>query len=447
MKDNSRREFIKKTAMGSAALAVTSMGFNAKSYGRIMGANDRVNCAMIGAKRRFGALGPSLSKVKDTDMTYICDIDKKQLEKGAKTIKDLTGSAPKTEKDLRKVLEDKDVDAVFIAIPDHWHACATWLSLEAGKHVYVEKPCSHNPAESELMVALQVKYGKVVQMGNQQRSAPESQEIIGEIHNGVIGDTYLAKAFYTNNRGRVDDAKTVNPPEWFDWDLFQGPAPRKEFKNILEDYVWHWFWHWGTAETGNNATHELDVARWALQVEHPELVHIDAGKRHFVDDPWEMYDTMTATYQFANGRTIIWDGKSRNNYDTYGGGRGTVIYGSEGSVYVDRGGYRLYDRGGKLLKERKSSGEEGSVGLGGGGDMTTLHVQNFIDSVRGNAKPNSHIKEGALSSNLAHYPNIAYRAGKNVLMVDPWNGRLKDKKVHKEFWGREYEPGWEPPKV
>jgi predicted dehydrogenase len=441
---NSRRKFIKKAAIGTAGLTI---GMSAKSYARILGANDHLNVAILGCYRRFGALAPSLSKCENTSIVYVGDVDSRRQEEGQGSVKKLTGEMPKGEKDIRKILGDKDIDAVFLAIPDHWHAPGTWMALDAGKHVYVEKPASHNPHEGEWLISLQKHYGKVVQMGNQQRSAPQSREIVAEIHGGVIGDVYHAVAFYSNGRGRVPNANKVAVPDYLDWDLWQGPAPRQEFVDILGDYMWHWFWHWGTAETGNNATHELDMARWALQVDYPESVHANAGKYHFKDDPWTMYDTMMVTYNFPGGKSISWDGKSRNNYQTYGSDRGTVIYGSEGSVFVNRNGYRLYDRDGKLVREKEESGSEGSTGLGGGGDMTTIHVANFLDAVRGKEKQNSNIEDGAISTHLCHYANISYKMGNAMLEIDPKTGRFKDKKVMKKHWSREYEKGWEPPKV
>jgi predicted dehydrogenase len=446
-KKNQRREFIKKTALGAAAVTLGPLSTSAKSYSRILGANDRLGVAILGCYRRFGALSDSLSQLENVDVAYVCDVDSRRQEKAVGTMKKLMNHTPKGEKDLRKIIQQPDVDAIFVAIPDHWHAAATWMGLDAGKHVYVEKPCSHNPMESELLIALQKKYGLVVQMGNQQRSAPDSQEIIQEIHNGRIGDVFMATAFYSNGRGRVPDAKKTPVPDYLDWELWQGPAPRTEFVDILGDYMWHWFWTWGTAETGNNATHELDVARWALKVDRPTSVQVNAGKYHFKDDPWTMYDTMDATFTFAGDKIIKWDGKSRNSYNTYGADRGTVIYGSEGTVFVNRAGYRLYDRGGKLLKEQSGGGDESSTGLGGGGGMTTRHVGNFLDAIRGKAKQNSNIEDGALSTNLSHYANISARMNNARLEIDPATGKFKDKKVMKKYWGREYEKGWEPPKI
>lgn len=440
----SRRKFIKKAAIGTAGLA---LGMNAKSYARIIGANDRLNVAVLGCYRRFGALAPSLSDCENITVSYVCDVDSRRQEKGIGRIKELMGEAPKGEKDMRKIIADPAVDVIVNATPDHWHAPGTWLSLDAGKHVYVEKPASHNPKEGELLIALQKYYGKVVQMGNQQRSAPESIEIINEIHNGGIGEVFHAVAFYSNSRGRVPNANKVAVPDYLDWDLWQGPAPRTEFVDILGDYMWHWFWNWGTGETGNNATHELDMARWALQVKFPEMVHSNGKKAHFKDDPWTMYDTMMVTYNFPGGKSISWDGKSRNGYSTYGSDRGTVIYGSEGSVFVNRGGYRLYDRDGKMVRERKAGGKEAGTALGGGGDMTTLHVRNFLDAVRGKVKQNSNIEDGAVSTHLCHYANISYRMGNMPLEIDPNSGHLKHRKAMKKYWSRDYEKGWAPPKV
>ncbi|WP_020528197.1 Gfo/Idh/MocA family oxidoreductase [Flexithrix dorotheae] len=441
---NSRRAFIKNTALASSAISVGLVGgVSAKSYSRILGANDRVTVAQIGCKRRAGAMKDAFKAINDKlNIKYVCDIYKPQMEKFGNEIKEETGQTPQHEGDIRKLLEDKEVDAIFNATPDHWHAPGTWLALEAGKHVYVEKPCSHNPWEGELLVEFQKKYGKVVQMGNQQRSAQETQEIIAEIHKGAIGEAYKAVAFYNNSRDSIGKAKAVSVPEGFDWELFQGPAPRAEYLDVYFDYNWHWFWPYGTGETGNNSVHEIDIARWALQLDFPDTVSVDAGKYHFKDDSWVMYDTMEARFEFGN-KTIVWDGKCRNNYPTYGPGRGTIIYGSEGSVFVDRNGYKMYDRGGKLVKEADAAVKSSTTGLGGGGNATNVHVNNFIETIKGTTKQNSPIDEGAKSTLLGHLANIAYRAD-SVIKCDPKTGQLLDKKLMKTYWKRQYEPGWEP---
>ncbi|SFN80268.1 Predicted dehydrogenase [Algoriphagus ornithinivorans] len=449
MSKQNRREFIKKSTAATLGLsALGAVGFSAKSYGRIIGANERLNVAIAGLGRRLGAFyEPIALESSNVNLLYLCDVMQSQMTKAAGNFSKHISYQPKLEGNIMKVLEDKDLDVLINATPDHWHAPGTWLAMERGKHVYVEKPCSHNPKEGELLIALQKKYNKVVQMGNQQRSAPESREIIAAIHNGAIGKAYKAVAFYSNQRGRVVNPSPAPVPEGLDWEMFQGPAPRRAYTHDTWDYNWHWYgWDYGTAETGNNATHELDVARWALQVDYPSQVMVDSGKYHFVDDGWTMYDTMEATFKFGKDKTITWDGKSRNGLNTYGADRGTIIYGSEGSVFVNRNGYKHFDRNGKLIKDSQSSGSEGGTQLGGGGDMSTTHVVNFFNAVRGKEKQNSNIEEGAVSTLLCHLANIASRTGE-ILQCDPKNGHITNSKAAMALWTRQYEKGWEPPKV
>lgn len=445
-KNNSRRNFIKKVGLGAAGVALAGgvNAMSAASYKRIIGANDRITVAIQGLGRRYNAFLPSIVNANNNiELLYLCDVMDSQLEKAAANVSEKTKDKFKIEKDIRKVLADKNLDAVFMATPDHWHAPGACMAMQAGKHVYLEKPCSHNPKEGELLVAFQKHYNKVVQMGNQQRSSIESREIIKQIHNGIIGTAYKAVAFYTNGRGEVPVPKVTSAPNGLDWDLFQGPSPRKSYAHDTWNYNWHWYgWDFGTAEMGNNATHELDIARWALDVKYPEHVDVWADKMHFKNDGWEMYDTMEATFKFAGNKVIQWDGKSRNNYNTYGAGRGTIIYGSEGSVFIDRSHYKLYDRVGKLVKEVRSDGKEGGTSLGGGGDLSTLHAVNFFDTIRGKAELTSPIEMGAVSQMLTHYANISSRIGKGF-DVDAVTGRIYDRDAMK-LWSREYEPGWEP---
>jgi predicted dehydrogenase len=444
--NSNRRDFLKTATASVAGIAIGGVapGMTAKSYSRIIGSNERLSIAIIGLGRRLGAYYEPISK-KDSnvELIYLCDVMKSQREKAAEKFSKLIDNKPRLENDIRKVLADPTLDAIFNATPDHWHTPGAILAMQAGKHVYVEKPCSHNPHEGELIVAAQKKYGKVVQMGNQQRSSPDSIQIIHDIHNGVIGKAYKAIAFYTNQRGEVPIAKKAPVPEGLDWDLFQGAAPRMEYMHDTWDYNWHWYgWNFGTAEMGNNATHELDVARWALQVDIPERVNVEANKRHFLNDGWMVYDSMDASFTFADNKIIKWDGQSRNGYKTFGTDRGTIVYGTEGSVYVDRGGFKLFNRDGVLIRDSKSKSNEGGTVLGGGGDMTTAHCQNFFNAIRGKEKLTSPIEQGAISQMLTHYANISYRIGKNF-DVDTVSGRIFDRDAMK-LWSRDYEPGWEP---
>jgi predicted dehydrogenase len=443
---SNRRDFLKKVSAGATGLAVggSALGMSAKSYGRILGANDRINVCIMGLGRRLGAyIPPIVNKDNNARLLYLCDVMKSQREKAAERFSGKIDYSPKLENDIRKVIADPEVDVIFNATPDHWHAPGTIMALKGGKHVYTEKPATHNMYENELIVAAQKKYGKLVQQGTQQRSSAHTIEIIKEIHDGVIGTPYKATAFYTARRGEVEVQKKMPVPEGLDWELFQGPAPRREYTQETWDYNWHWYgWAYGTAESGNNGTHEFDVARWALQVDYPSRVDVEAAKRHFLDDGWEMYDTMEVTFRYPENKIIQWDGKSRNAYDTYGGGRGTIIYGSEGSVFIDRNKYVLYDREGKMIKDNKSASQEAGIALGGGGDMSTAHVVNLFDAMRGKAKLTAPIDDGAITMSMIHYSNVAYRIGKGF-DIDEKSGRMFDRDAMK-LWGRDYEPGWEP---
>jgi predicted dehydrogenase len=366
-----------------------------------------------------------------------------QLDNAAALFEDKIDYKPRLEKDQRKIIEDEKVDAIFNATPDHWHTPGSIMAIKEGKHVYVEKPCSHNMFENELLVEAQKKYDRVVQMGNQQRSSFHTIQVINAIHNGEIGIPYKAIAFYTNNRGHVPVQKPAPVPDGLDWELFQGPAPRRAYTEETWNYNWHWYgWDYGTAEAGNNGTHEMDVARWALQVDFPNRVDVDAAKGQFLDDGWDMYDTMEANFKFDDNKSIKWSGISRNGYDTYRGGRGTIIYGSEGSVFVDRDKYIIYDRNGEQLENNESESEEAGTALGGGGDTSTIHVENFFNSIRGKVKLLAPIADAAISMAMVHYCNVAYRINSGF-DIDPRTGRMKNDAAMK-LWGRSYEPGWEP---
>lgn len=419
-----------------AGLTIGGMGMTSKSYSNIIGANERLNLAVVGLGRRVHAWPPAIAlEESNARLLYLCDVMQSRREEAAERFSGVLGYTSELETDVRTILDDPEVDAIINATPDHWHAPGTCYAVEAGKHVYVEKPCSHNPREGELLVASQQKYGKVIQMGNQRRASQITKEIINEIHNGLIGETYLAVASYTNDRGEVPVARQAPVPQGLDWDLFQGPAPRQEYKHNTWDYNWHWYgWTWGTAEAGNNAIHAVDIARWALGVEYPENVRVHAYKRHFPDDGWTMYDTMDATLTFPGDKVLRWDCKSRNSYDTYGG-QGPIIYGSEGTVVVSSSGYDVYDREGELI--RSESEDENS-----GRTRINMHVLNFFDAIRGKTELNSPIDEGAKSTLLCHLMNISARTGKGF-DVNTRNGHIYDKDAMK-LWSRNYEPGWEP---
>lgn len=268
-----RRDFL---ATGTAALAATSV--TARSYAQIAGSNDRLNFAVIGLNSRaYAHLSALKANAKSARISHVCDVESNILAKFAGETQKAMGEAPATEKDFRKLLALKEIDCITIATPDHWHAPMAIAGLQAGKHVYVEKPCSHNPAEGALLVEAQKKYGKVVQMGSQQRSSPHTIKIIDQIHNGLIGRAYYGKCWYVNTRKSIGTGKVVPVPATLDWDLWQGPAPRQPYKDNVQPYNWHWFRTWGTGETLNNGTHEVDICRWALGVDYPNRVTATGG--------------------------------------------------------------------------------------------------------------------------------------------------------------------------
>lgn len=441
--DTNRRNFLKTLTVGSAGVLVggTALGFTPKSYNRIIGSNNRINIGMIGTNSRGFYLTEEFSRAKNTNMMALCDVDASVIARTSKRINELTGNNPKEEKDIRKFLTDKDIDAVVIATPDHWHAAATIMALVAGKHVYVEKPCCHNPQEGEWLVEAQQKYKKVVQMGNQQRSSIETREIIQQIHDGLIGETYNAYTWYSNSRNPIGRGKNVSIPRNLDWDLWQGPAPRVPFHDNYVPYNWHWFWRWGTAETGNNATHELDIARWALQVDYPRVVRAEGSHAFMKEDDWEVYDTLNCSFIYSGNKSIVWDGQSCNGLEKWHRGRGTIIYGTKGSVLVDRNGYEVYDLGGKKIKESKSSEKNATTNTVGGGSLEKLHINNFLETIRGETSTqNSPIQEGYKSTLMCNLANIAYRV-KHEIHCNPINGHIEDADGAK-FWQRTYEEGW-----
>lgn len=445
----SRRIFIKNVAASSAALAIGGIasGMSAKSYRNIIGANERINVAMIGVNSRGKSMSATFASQKNASVACICDVDERTIPKAIKAAMDVNPAiTPKSEKDCRKVLEDKTIDAIFIATPDHWHAPLTIMGCQAGKHVYVEKPVSHNPHEGELAVAAARKYKRVVQMGAQRRSAPILTQGIQKLHEGIIGRVYMAKTWYTNARkSNFLTAGTV--PTWLDYDLWQGPAPRVPYKEGLIHYNWHWFWHWGTGEALNNGTHEVDVARWGLGVDFPTHVTSVGGRYHFKDD-WETPDTQIVAMDYPGRISLVWESRSSNGRKIEGADRGVIFYGENGSLDTGDDAYKVYDLNGKLVSEVKSESAE-TNNLQGRNTaspsliMDSLHVVDFLDAIRNNRRPNCDVETGYKSVLAMQLGNISWRVGRD-LNIDPKNGHIIGDKDAQKLWSRTYEKGWEP---
>ncbi|UJH68585.1 Gfo/Idh/MocA family protein [Allomuricauda sp. SCSIO 65647] len=437
-----RRDFIKKTAMGSTGLSLGTMVFPTMGNANILGANEQINCAVIGVRSRAKAHILAINAHPNAKISYNCDVDDLIIEANNIWCQKNIGYVPKVVKDFRKILEDKDVDAVFIATPEHWHAPMAIMALQAGKHVYVEKPCSHNPYENDLLVAAQKKYNKKVQMGNQQRSAQTSKLAVKEIREGIIGDVYKGEAYYSNNRQSIGRGKKVDVPKTLDWDLWQGPAPKEDYRDNIHPYNWHWFRNWGTGEVHNNGTHEIDICRWALGVDLPKTVTSFGGKYTY-DDDWEFVDNQQLTFTFDDNKFITWSGHSRGIMKPERPGRGVTIYGSKGAIELSRNFYKLYDLQGNPIKFEFEKSLSATLDTQGMGNLDVSHVANFFDAIRMDTEMNSPIADASISTMLCHLGNMAQDAGETI-EIDVKTGKVLNNDTVMATWKRDYEKGWEP---
>jgi len=444
-----RRDFMKRATAAGVGLGLSN-NFSVLAQGtapsqNVAGANDKITVAVLGTNSRGLSHIECLTGLPNVEVICICDVDDRAITKGLKETAKWQKTAPKGLKDFRKALEDKSLDAVTIATPDHWHAHMSLMALAAGKHVFVEKPCGHNPYEGELLIQAVRKHKRVLQMGNQRRSFPNAQRAVQAIHEGVIGKAYFARAWYAKARTSIGRGKETPVPDWLDYDLWQGPAPRRPYRSNVIHYNWHWFWHWGTGEALNNGTHEVDVCRWALGVDWPVRVTTNGGRYHFQDDDWETPDTQTIGWDFAGGKTIVWEGRSCNSYPIDNLDRGVMIYGSQGSVLLDGNSYTIFDSKNKPVQSVKyqTTADSTNVQSASGIELDRLHVQDFIEAIRTGKRPNSPIEEGHKSVAMLHLGNIAWRVGRD-LQCDPANGHIRNDRKAMQLWQREYERGWEP---
>ena len=442
---NSRRDFIKKTATVSSAMAFGGVLpiFNAKSYSRIKGANDRINISVMGVNSRGNALAQNFAIQNNCDVIHVCDVDTRAITKCLISLKDKQSFTAESFIDFRKSLENKDLDIMVIAAPDHWHAPASLLSMQAGKHVYVEKPCSHNPNEGEILIKAAERYGKVIQMGNQRRSWPNVIEGINALKNGAIGNVYFGKGWYANNRESIGIGKNTAVPDWLNWDLWQGPAPRKNYKDNLIHYNWHWHWHWGTGEALNNGTHMIDLLRWGMGVDYPTKVSSNGGRFRYNDD-WETPDTQIINIDFAENLSMTWEGRSCNGKHSEGSSVGVMFYGEKGSILMNGGNdYTIFDLKNKIVKSVKSTTNIDPMNtVNPAQNLDVLHIRNMFDAIKNGEELNADIVSGHKSTLLMQLGNIAQRAGRS-LNINPENGHIiKDREANK-LWQRSYEKGWE----
>ncbi|HQG78590.1 MAG TPA: Gfo/Idh/MocA family oxidoreductase [Bacteroidales bacterium] len=436
-----RREFIKKSVLGSAGIAVGATGFSAKSYNSIAGSNERINLAVIGIRNQGSVhidSWCSLAKSHNVFLKTLCDTDEQLFGSRIKMVMDKAGHKPVTEWDLRKVLDDKEIHAVSLAVPNHWHALATIWACQAGKHVYVEKPASHNIREGRKMVEAARKTGLMVQCGLNNRSSSNVREAIKFLHDGGIGELFMARALCFKARDSYGMARDSKPPAGFHYDMWLGPAPWRPYNVKRSHYVWHWYWDTGNGDTGNTGPHMLDIARWGLNKnEHPVSVYSTGGiyglnrdetrpenrtKGVMVYGDVEAYgrdkttqetpNTQTCAYKYADGTLLEFE--CRGRYTNHEGSDGSevtnVFYGTEGWLQIMgdtwkafRGRERTPFAGSKPVTETSPA----------------PNYANFIDAIRADNIDvlNCEIYEGFLSSTLPHLANISYRVGRSLRFI------------------------------
>ena len=433
----SRRQFLKHASAATAVAAGTNVlktpvygQTQAPSTGRVIGANDRLVVAVIGLQRGRAHIGGHLA-TQNVDVAYVCDVDSKRVAEGLKAVEaKKPARAAQGIADFRRLLDNKEVDAISIAAPNYWQSVMTILGCQAGKHVYVEKPGSHNAFEAEAMVAAAKKTGRLVQMGNQRRSYPKVIEAMQRLREGAIGRVLYARTWYKADRTGIGLGKPAAVPAHLDWALWQGPCPEKPYVDNLVHYNWHWRWHYGGGELANNGIHTLDLARWGLGADYPRRVTFLGGRYHFQDDQ-ETPDTGSAVFDFG-GSGASWDCRSCNPRKAEQGGA-VAFYGDKGSLVISGGNeYTIHDLAGKEVE--KVAGDRGS---------DVHHFKNFADAIREGKPLNSPISEGQKSTMLCHLGNIALRTG-SVLEVDPKTGRILNNAAAMKLWKREYRSGWEP---
>lgn len=376
--------------------------------------SDRVNVAVVGIRGRGRSLIQSFARSPKCRITHLCDVNTAYFEPIGKLAAEAAGNGPAPEcvQDIRKLLEIKSIDAIVVATPDHWHALATIWGCQAGKHVYVEKPVSHNVAEGRRMVEAAAKFKRAVQTGTQSRSVPHMIEAIAYVQSGKIGKVHMARAFNSQLRRRVNAVADGQAPTTLDWDIWQGPAPERPFNTNRYSYGWRWYWDYGTGDMGNDGVHDLDIARWGLGVQSPSTVSGFGTKVFFKGDTQETPDTQTVNFHFPESdKVLLYDQKLWSPYHMEGYENGVVFYGTDGFLVLGRGGWKVVEKGNKVAFEKKAAFSD------------SPHVENFLAACRGEGKLNCDILEGHRSTTLAHLGNLACRLGR-PLKFDPSAERI-----------------------
>lgn len=423
--EGNRREFLGSSAKNAAGMAAGVVGLSG-SVARASSPNDRVSVGVIGVRGQGRLLATGLAGLPEAAVTAVCDIDESVLQTAASEVAGIQGSAPRRERDFRRLLDDRSLDAVVIATPDHWHAPMTILACQAGKDVYVEKPVSLTLAEGGEMLAAAARHSTIVQCGLQQRSGAHFQSAVELIRSGKLGRVRLAKAWTVHSRRSIGKKKDVPCPEGVDYDLWLGPAPAQAFNPNRFHYNWRWFWDYGTGELGNWGVHLLDVARWGLNVDWPNRVSATGGKFHFNDDQ-QTPDTLMVNYSFGD-KAITWEHRQWSRRGPEGRNAAVAFHGDQGTLIVDRGGWKVYDHAENLTAESS--------------ELAVTHLRNFLDSVKHRTTPVCDLATGVISSGLCHLGNMAYRLGREV-QLDPQRLSFGSDTEAAALAQREPRAGWE----
>jgi len=383
--------------------------------------NERINVAVMGLRGRGAEHAAIFAGIPNVNVNILCDIDERVLPKAVADLEKVSGKRARTETDIRRVLEDKEVDVLTIASPNHWHSLATIWACQAGKDVYVEKPVSHNIYEGRKMVEAARKYKRIVQTGSQSRSTRIGRAAMDYIHSGKLGDVYMVKCVVFRPRESIGRGKIGSVPPGVHYDLWLGPAPWRPFNENRFHYNWHWFWDTGNGETGNNGPHYTDLARWALQkYEHPRKIQSMGGYYAF-DSEQETPNTQVSCMEYTDGKIVQLEVRGLyTNLDT-DFNMGMLFFGSEGWMKLKGEGEQwatFYGRknepGPSMSPEDNSEHPDAMKIRGSGGDP---HFENFIRAVRSRKRTDltADILEGHLSASMCHLCNIAYRSGRTLV--------------------------------
>lgn len=422
MSSINRRGFIGRTTIASASF-MGGMPLINNAFGK-SAPNDQINVAVIGIRNRGKDHYRALAKVPNVKIAMLCDIDQRLLPAAVAEVEKLTGYKPQTEGDYRKVLENKDIHAVTIATPNHWHSLMTIWACQAGKDVYVEKPVSHNVSEGRKMVEAARKYGRVVQTGTQSRSNLLTLKAIKFIKEDGLGPIHMTKGVVINPRGNIGHVKDSAVPEGVNWDAFLGPAPFRPFNENRFHYKWHWFWDTGCADMGNQGIHQADVARWAMGINtHPVKIHGE-GKFYVWDSDQETPNIQQLSFEYADGRVMEFEVNGLPCNKVGDLNVGDLIYGSKGWMSIgseDDGRSRIHLGEISILpigysSYKETPGPAFKYEEGENRDAVYLHFQNFIDCVRSRKWQELHaeIEQGHISTSLCHLGNIACRLGRSL---------------------------------